>query len=662
MTELGYPFSAIVGQEEMKLALLLNAIDPRIGGVLIRGQKGTAKSTAVRALVHLLPELWVIRGCPFACDPKDPINLCATCGEAVRARQVLETARIKAPLVTLPLNVTSEMVVGGLSLEQALQMGKRRFQPGLLARANRGLLYIDEVNLLEDHIVDLILSTTASGFNLVEREGLSFWHPARFILVGTMNPEEGELRPHLMDRFGLCVQTTGEEEIEQRLQVMERRERFDRDPVEFALQYREQENDLRQQVRRAQKMLDSIVFPPALARMVSEMVLHYHVAGHRADLVIRRAGVALAAFSGRGTVTDQDLVQVARMALLHRRRHPVPEKTHPHSDAGKKDLLDQEGPEDRREREDDPAVPVTPGLPGDLHDPPLEQPSLRSSAGWQEQLFEAGEPFPVRPINQAKDRTLRRGSGRRSWTRSLRRGHYVKSVGGRQREDIAFDATIRAAAPQQRYRIPAPGLAITIHEHDIHTKIRENQIGNLLLFIVDASGSMGVESRMKAIKGAILSLLLDAYQKRDQVALISFRDQGAVLNLSPTSSVELAMKQLDQMPTGGRTPLSHGLVEGFRLLKVHLMRHRDSRPIAIIVTDGRANVPINRNLFAHQEALDIAGRMGEEKRVKYVVVDTEAGDMYFGLAAELARRLQAEHIEIADLKAQNLIDIVKKES
>ncbi|NDJ79232.1 MAG: magnesium chelatase subunit D family protein [Chloroflexi bacterium] len=626
-----YPFSAIVGQTDMKRALILNAINPLVSGVLVRGEKGTAKSTTVRALSTLLPENQV-------------------------------------PMVTLPLNVTEEMVIGGLDLEVALKSGQRHFRPGLLARANRGILYIDEVNLLDDHIVDIILDAAASGTNTVEREGISFSHPARFILVGTMNPEEGELRPHLLDRFGLCAEISGEDDLEARIAVLERREAFDRDPVAFRQQYAAQDAELAHRIAAARERLIQVVFPDHLSTFVAELCLQHNVAGHRADLVIRHAATALAAFEGRWETTAQDIERVARLALAHRQRDALPELSSPPPQNG--DQPDQAPDDESHPSEHDEQVSdENPATPPDmlelLEELPLERPGADETP--QEhgepdgQVFDMGTPFKVRRINHRKDRQVRRGSGRRSRTRTMRQGRYVKSVQRAGVSDIAFDATVRAAAPHQQRRERDNGLAINIRDDDLRHKLRERRIGNFLLFIVDASGSMGAQARMVATKGAILTLLIDAYQKRDRVALITFRRREATVTLHPTSSVDLAVKHLRELPVGGRTPLAHGLVEGFRLLKLHLLKEASAQPIAIVITDGKANVSLHNGALPHEEALNIATKMADETRIKFVVVDTEpAGVVTFGLASRLAIQLNADYFKIEDLRAQDLIDIARR--
>ncbi|MFN2436511.1 MAG: AAA family ATPase, partial [Desulfotignum sp.] len=569
-----FPFPAIIGQEPLKTALILNAVNPRIGGVLIRGEKGTAKSTTVRALADMLPG---------------------------------------TPMVTLPLNATEDRVAGGIDFSLAVRTGARTIQQGLLARAHNGFLYVDEVNLLDDHIVDIILDAAASGINRIEREGISFCHEAQFILVGTMNPEEGELRPQLLDRFGLCVEVSSIQDIEKRILLMEKKEAYDADPEGFSKQYQADAKTLFDRIIRGKKLLDQVVFPDDLRAFVADLCSSNSVAGHRADLVIEQAAAALAAFHGNTRVGMDEVKQVAPFALIHRKRDPMPPPPPPEPDHDHGQDQDRETNEENHpQTEPDPPHPPPPENDTDKESegtednrPPEEMPpeegaeepeetdapkpenagddSARDEA--LEKIFEIGETFRVKPFTASKDRILRRGSGKRSRSRTAaKQGRYVRSTLPRGNPDIAFDATLRAAAPYQMQRKNASGLAVVLKDRDIRKKVREKRIGNFLLFVVDASASMGARGRMSASKGAVMSLLLDAYQKRDKVAMVTFRQQEAWVNLPPTTSVEQAGKLLAEMPVGGKTPLSAGLVKGYELMKIHLVKEPEASPMAIIIT------------------------------------------------------------------------------
>ena len=316
--EFPFPFTAVVGQEDLKLALILNVIDPKIGGVLAFGEKGTAKSTAVRALAKLLPEIAVVKGCRFRCDPKDPSSLCPECREKLERGEKLETEYVKMRVVDLPVSATEDRVVGSLDIEQAIQKGKKRFEPGVLAEANRGILYVDEVNLLDDHIVDLLLDSAAMGVNTVEREGVSFSHPARFLLVGTMNPEEGELRPQLLDRFGLSVRIEGVKEPEKRVQIVKFRSAYDEDPQAFSARFAPEEKSLCEKIDAARAALPGVTVPDDVLLTDAKLAISLGVDGHRGDLTLMKAVRAIAALQGRTEAAVSDIETVAHMVFLHR--------------------------------------------------------------------------------------------------------------------------------------------------------------------------------------------------------------------------------------------------------------------------------------------------------------------------------------------------------
>ncbi len=671
-----YPFAAIVGQEQLKLSLILNAINPAIGGVLIRGEKGTAKSTIVRALAALLPKIKVKAGCPYSCDPDDDFGLCDSCRQHFHDNQATWQ---RARVITLPLNATEDRVAGGIDFDLAVKKGAMFLQPGLLAKAHRGILYVDEVNLLDDHIVDIILDTAASGQNIIEREGISFIHSASFILVGTMNPEEGELRPQLLDRFGLCVEVHAVGDKEKRILMMERRESYDTNPVPFLKRFKNKNSKIAARIIEARQRLASICMPDHLRSLCAQLCIENNVAGHRADLVMEQAAKALAAWREHPEITAEDIREVAMMALLHRIREAAPPPPPPHPD---QDHNHDDSPEDNQEEEDqknEDQQSEKSKEPQDAKDSRPEEmsPSEENEEDAEsnqeekeqnrredvlEQIFKVGDTFKVKKITAPKDRVLRRGSGRRSRSRiSRKQGRYVKSTMNQNTGDVAMDATLRAAAPYQLQRKNGNGLAVILRAEDIREKIREKRIGNFLLFVVDASGSMGAKGRMVASKAAIMSLLLDAYQKRDRIAMVSFRKKEAVVNLPPTSSIELAAGLLREMPVGGRTPLSAGLVKSYEVLRNYLMREPNARPIMIIVTDGKSNAALGEKKPL-EEAWEFAARLSLDERIRFIVVDTESqGLVNFGLAHQLAGAMSAQYFKIEDLKADTLLNIVKGE-
>lgn len=660
-----YPFSAIIGQEKMKLALILNAIEPSIGGLLIRGEKGTAKSTAVRALAAVLPEIEVVSGCPFNCDPNEYDRLCPGCKARAKQGIDLPIQKRRIKVIDLPLGATEDRVLGSLDLEYAVKEGKRRFTPGLLAHAHRGILYIDEVNLLDDHIVDIILDAAGMGMNIVEREGVSYMHRAEFILIGTMNPEEGELRPQLLDRFGMCIEIEGIKDADERVRLIKLRERFDTNSTDFIMAYQNQQNHISQKITGVRERLSDVTISDEIIQLCSKFALDAFVAGHRADIVIRKTAITIACYEGRNTVTEEDVNKAADLVLLHRKRMPPQSSQHKHE---KKERPLEEPSEDEKEKQE--KKPETQNL---------QENGVREEEKWGkekeqeesknnlshiptlESVFPAGDTFRVKRMPMERDRILRKGSGRRSRARtSSKAGRYIMSTMQRKTNDLALDATLRAAAPYQQRR-NRQDVAIAIEKSDIREKIREKRVGNFIVFVVDASGSMGAGKRMIETKGAILSLLLDAYQKRDKVALVAFKGEHAEVLLPPTSSIELAHKLLEELPTGGKTPLYHGISLGYQIIQSYFRKDPHIYPLLILISDGKANVsqyggkPLS-------EAMEMAKEIKNDTRVNTAVVDVEkAGLISLGLAYQLSVQMGAGYFKIEDLKADTLLEVLQED-
>jgi magnesium chelatase subunit D len=639
-----YPFSAVVGQERMKKALLVNAVDPGVGGVLIKGERGTGKSTVVRALAELLPELEVSAGCRFSCDPRDAGRLCEECRERLREQGELQVERRKARLVELPLNATEDRVAGTIDVEAALQQGHKRFEPGLLALANRSILYIDEVNLLDDHLVDILLDAAAMGVNVVEREGVSFAHPSQFIMIGTMNPEEGELRPQLEDRFGLCVEVRGERDSRDRAEIIRRRLLWMSDPRLFMEAWREEEEKLRERVSAAREMLPRVEMPDPMIELITCIAVEFEVSGHRADLAMLHASLACAALEGECRVGPEHVREAALLALAHRlRKGPFDQEM---KDLGRLDHIMERrlagasslpaavngtGNAPAPEGEEAEAAPPGPREPA---------PVLAATPGDDGQPEGFASPM-LEPASPA--RGTRGGNGRRTPTLSESRSG--KTVGsrlprsdrGEDLKDIAFDATIRAAAGHAR----GDDGGLRIRKEDIRTKVRKRKVGNLIIFVVDASASMGAAARMQAAKEAVMLLLKDAYQKRDRVGLITFKDDRASLVLSPTSSVQLAGIYLKDLSTGGATPLNHGLALCLQVFQREMQRDPEVLPLMVLITDGHGNVAL-RSDDPMRESLELA-RSIREAGVRGVVLDT-ARD---GLSASALPRAAAPARRIA---------------
>lgn len=639
-----YPFSAIVGQELMKKALLLNAINPRIGGVLIKGEKGTAKSTAARALAHLVPEQDVVDGCIFGCDPADPTTHCEECQK--KAGQYFST-RKKMRVVELPISATEDKVIGSLDIEYALQKGEKKFEPGVLAKANRNILYVDEVNLLSDHIVDVLLDAAAMGVNVIEREGISFEHPASFILIGTMNPEEGDLRPQLLDRFGLCVDIEGIDNIDTRVEVINRRRRYEHHPLEFIGEFGEEEDELRARITRAQELLSLVIISDEMLYMIAQICMDMAVDGHRADIIMVKTAKTIAAFNGRSVVTEDDIREAAELVLAHRM----------HSQPFSDQQMDKDKIEESIQKSQQPQQ--QPREQEEQNEQDQKPEENTTPDGSTTTLFAEGSPFKLnqKPLTQPRriDSFRREGSGRRSVTESWD-GKYVRSrIPDRVTADIALDATIRAAAPHQAGR--SGDLAVKIELSDLREKVRERKMGNTVLFVVDASGSMGAQQRMTAVKGAILSLLIDAYQKRDRVGLVVFRGSGAEVLLPPTSSVELARKCMQSLPVGGKTPLASGLSKGFEVLLREKMINAHTIPRMILISDGKANVSMGSG-SPLGDVTEVASQI-RESNIPSLVIDTEQSYIAFGLAHKISDAMGAKYLKLEDIQADTIADVVK---
>ncbi len=634
-----FPFSAVLGQEEVKRALLLNAIDPRIGGVLLRGEKGSAKSTLARGLAALLPG--------------------------------------QAPFVELPVGATEDRVVGTLDLEAALTEGRRRLQPGLLAAAHGGVLYVDEVNLLPDHLVDVLLDVAASGVNRIEREGVSEAHPARFVLIGSMNPEEGELRPQLLDRFGLSVEVAATRDPTTRAEAVGRRLAFDADPDRFVSAWRPAQVELAGRVGAARPAPIGDELVATIARLCSQVGAE----GLRADLVICRAAAALAGWEGRDAVGLEDVEQVALLALAHRRRRTPFEE--PGIDPGELTReLDRAARGERGERDDDrgesPANARRRGegssrtSGGEQDGPPGRTSEVRHDRAREPGEGDAGEgevgegeagegeaamaaaPTPVVRLVAGRVTAGDAASGRRS----VAQGGRGRLVGDRSPQgtvgDLAVAATVRAVASRRAFAAPVePGPPVV--PGDLREAVREQRTANLVVLAVDASASMGAPRRMQAVKGAAISLLLDAYQRRDRVSLVTFAGEKAEVVLRPTGSVEVARARLGTLRTGGRTPLAAGIRTALTVADASPVSHR---PLLVLVSDGRATFA-SAGADPLQEA-ELAAREVRSRRVAAVVVDVEDGATRLGLARIVAEAMGARLLTLPELSAGALAGALRE--
>lgn len=657
-----YPFTAVVGQDDLRLALLLNAVSPQVGGVLVRGEKGTAKSTAVRALSALLPEVDVVLGCRFSCAPAAPDPACPD-GPHETGPGSSRPARV----VELPVGASEDRLVGALDIERALAEGVKAFEPGLLADANRGVLYVDEVNLLHDHLVDLLLDAAAMGASYVEREGVSVRHAARFLLVGTMNPEEGELRPQLLDRFGLTVEVAASREPDLRVEVVRRRLAYDDDPAAFAARWADEESELRARIVAARALLPEVRLGDAALRQIAATCAAFEVDGMRADIVMARTATTLAAWAGRTVVLAEDVRQAALLALPHRRRRNPFDA--PGLDEEKLDDTLEEfgGGDDAPEDDPDPDGPGGGGQPpqdgpeapqepdaGETSDAPAQpeegQGGQPAGAG-EQSAVRAAEPFRTKMLSVPG---LGEGAAGR---RSRARTDHGRTTGARRPRGaltkLHLAATVQAAAPHQRAR-GRSGRGLVLRRDDLRQATREGREGNLVLFVVDASGSMAARQRMSAVKGAVLSLLLDAYQRRDKVGLITFRGKDATVALPPTSSVDAAAVRLETLPTGGRTPLSAGLLKAHDVLRVERTRDPARRPLLVVVTDGRATGGPDPVALGTR-----AARLHAAEGTASVVVDCESGPVRLGLAGALAGELGGTAVTLDELRADSIAGLVR---
>ncbi|HTI22348.1 MAG TPA: putative cobaltochelatase [Kutzneria sp.] len=642
-----FPFSAVVGHDDLRLALLLNAVHPPIGGVLVRGEKGTAKSTIVRALAALLPELDVVPGCRFACDPANPDP---DCPDGPHADGV---ERRPSRLVELPVGATEDRLVGSLDLERALTEGVRAYQPGLLAAAHRGVLYVDEVNLLHDHLVDLLLDAAAMGRAHVEREGVSVSHAASFLLVGTMNPEEGELRPQLLDRFGLTVQVLASRDVSTRTEVVRRRLAYEADPAGFAADWAEADAELAVRIVKARAELPNAVLPDTELRRIAAVCAAFEVDGMRADLVVARTAIAHCVWRGANTVTEEDVEAAVRLALPHRRRRdPFDE---PGVDEQQlQDAMQQAAAElEPEDPDDDPDGGEAPPDSEAPQQQPQQQPQQGDGKAPKDQAPSAPSPaFKARLLQvpgvgegAPGRRSRARAAGGRTVRSSTVDGHGLHLVG-----------TVTAAAPHQRAR-GRDGAGLRLKGEDLRLAVREGKEGNLVLFAVDASGSMAARQRMSAVSGAVLSLLRDAYQRRDKVGVVTFRGTDAQVALPPTSSVDAAVARLKKLRTGGRTPLADGLLKAHKVLTVEKLRDPRRRPLLVVVTDGRAT-SARPGHDPVQDSLKAAALLANDG-VAAVVVDCEHGPVRLGLADKLATALGGVCLRLEQLSAEQMAGVVR---
>ena len=627
-----FPFAAVCGMEKAKEAILLTLVNPFAGGLLLSGEKGTGKSTLVRS-----------------------------------ARELVD-----APWVEIPISITEDRLFGSIDAEEAIRSGHKKLLPGLIDEADKGIIYIDDVNLLRDDLLSAVLNIREAGGYRLERDGLSEQRDTAFTVLAVMNPESGTLSSSSLDRFGLFAQADPSYDDEPRLEIIRRVLDFEKDGIAFRAKWQEETDALKKKIKDARDALSKVEVSAAMIQLAAVYTLKAHVAGHRADIYLIEAARAEAALEGRKYVLPKDLEKAAEFVLPHRMRKAEEQQAQPSEE------MPQEQPEEdnKPQQEEEQQIPQD----NEFSHPPEAQPPQINTEDADDSSHEQNQDnaqmsnprgqsreriddadlhvnLPPMWIEPSKDRKPKKGSGKRSLTMTdLMQGRYVRAeIPKAKTSDIAFDATLRAAAPYQKAR-PSNGCAVVIRKDDLRSKVREKRTGNIFLFVVDASGSMGARERMKTVKGVIFKILLDAYQKRDRVGMVAFRKNQAEVLLPVTRSVDFAQKKLATMPTGGKTPLAKGLLKAEDVLDMLYRQDANQDPVMILITDGRATSSLNKGTNPVTDALEEAKRIGR-RNIPVAVIDTESGFIKLGLAKKLAKAMGASYFQVDKISEDQLLHI-----
>ncbi len=625
----GFPFSAVCGMDDAKRAICCALVSPNLRTVLIRGGPGSAKTVLARAA--------------------GPLS-----GKKV---------------VNVPVSVAEEQLFGGMDVDATIREGRPVMQKGLLSRADGNILYVDDVNLMDQRVLASLLDCVMSGRVVLEREGISAEYGVDTLMIATMDPSGSDMSSHMLDRFDLCAYSDPLDDEGGRLEVLRRASAYQDDPERFREMYRSEEDDARSRIERAKAILPLAMISDDLLGVAVELSGKVLADGFRGDLALANASMAIAALNGRDEVMRKDLEEAAMICLAHRRNY-VPEPPREQQEQKEPQNDESDKPDDPRQdqdREDNRTEDTSNSTEGnDSQEPPREppedpgMPDIRQML--DEMMFEIGEQFRVIDYLDEKGRIVRRTSsrkGRRAMAESAdSTGRYARS---RQPDgkaaDIAFDATVRAAAPYQKGREHG-SLSIAIEPQDIRQKVRERRSGCTIMFLVDASGSLGVRKRMAAVKGAVLSMLRDSYVKRDRIGLMAFRRDSAELILPPTKSVEYSYRKLQELPTGGKTPLGEALAAAGDFMTSYSRSHPGEACYIVLITDGRANVPLREGSDANEEARKLAADMAIPQ-AKWIVIDASAGHVRFDNAEKLAMELEGTYFRLEDLNADRLAESVR---